>query len=106
MSGFRFGHLGHLGLVSILIIGSGLHIQVAQAGGQIVGQVTKNDTAHKKIEIDDVAYDVSPRAVIKQSGPMAFARKLVDIKPGQSVMFETDKKVITRITLTEGAVPE
>lgn len=106
MSAFRINPLWHLGLGIVLIIGSVLHIQVAQAAERIVGQVTKNDIARKKIEIDGIAYDVSPQAVARQSGPMAFARKVPDIKPGQSVMFETEKGVITSITLIEGAVPE
>lgn len=106
MSGFRINHLWHLGLGIVLIIGSVLHTQVVQAAEKIIGQVTKNDTAHKKIEIDGIVYDVSPQLVAKQSGPMTFARKVVDIKPGQSVMFETEKGVITSITLIEGAVPE
>ena len=106
MSGFRINHLWHLGLGIVLIIGSVLHTQVVQAAEQIVGQVTKNDTSRKKIEIDGIAYDVSPQLVARQSGPMAFARKVADIKPGQSVMFEMEKGVITSITLIEGAVPE
>lgn len=105
MSGFRINHLLHLGLGIALIIGSVLHTQVAQAAEQIVGEVTKNDTARKKIEIDGIAYDVSPQLVARQSGPMAFARKVADIKPGQSVMFKTEKGVITSITLIEGPVP-
>jgi hypothetical protein len=106
MSGFRINPLWHLGLGILLIIGNVLHTQVAQAAEQIVGQVTKNDTARKKIEIDGVAYDVSPQLVARQSGPMAFARKVSDIKPGQSVMFETEKGAITNLTLIEGAIPE
>lgn len=105
MSGFRINPLWHLGLGIALIIGSVLHTQVAQAAERIVGQVTKNDTVRKKIEIDGIAYDVSPQLVVRQSGPMAFARKVADIKPGQSVMFETEKGAITSLTLIEGAVP-
>lgn len=105
MSVFRINHLRHLGLGIVLIIGGALHVQVAQADGRIVGQVTKNDTARKKIEIDGIAYDVPLRLVARQSGPMAFARKVADIKPGQSVMFETEKGAITSITLIEGPVP-
>ena len=106
MSGFRINPLWHLGLGIVLIIGSVLHTQLAQAAERIIGQVTKNDTARKKIEIDGAAYDVSPQLVAKQSGPMAFARKVADIKPGQSVVLETEKGVITSITLIEGPVPE
>jgi hypothetical protein len=106
MSGFRVNHLCHLGLSIALIIGSVLHIQVAKAAERFVGEVTKNDTARKNIEIDGNIYDVSPQLVARQSGPMAFARKVADIKPGQSVMLETEKGVVTSITLIEGAVPE
>lgn len=106
MSGFRVNHLWYLGLSIVLIIGSMLHAQAAQAAERIVGQVTKNETARKKIEIDGIAYDVSPQAIARQSGRMAFARKVADIKPGQSVMFEAENGVIRSITLIEGAVPE
>ncbi len=105
MSGFRMNRFWHLGLGIVLVIGNVLHTQVVQAAERIVGQVTKNDAARKKIEIDGIAYDVSPQLVARQSGPMAFARKVVDIKPGQSVMFETEKGVITSITPIEGPVP-
>lgn len=105
MSGFRINHLWYLGLGIALIVGNVLHTQAAQAAEQIVGQVTKNDTARKKIEIDGIAYDISPQLVARQSGPMAFARKVADIKPGQSVMFETEKGAITSLTLIEGPVP-
>lgn len=106
MSGYRMNPLWQLGLGVALVIGGMLQVQLAHAAERIVGQVTKNEPARKKIELDGTAYVVSPKASVKRAGRYALPSTLESIKPGQSAKFEVEKGVVTSITLIEGPVPE
>jgi len=94
-----------LALGILLAVGS-LQANTARAAERIVGQVTGSDAARNKIAIDGVTYEISPQAMGKPSGRMAGARKLSDIKPGQSVIYEVDRGVIKSLTPIDGPVPE
>ena len=94
-----------LALGILLVVGS-LQTQTVRAAERIVGQVTGSDSAGKKIEIDGVKYEMSPQAMSNPSGRMAGARKLSDIRPGQSVIYEVDRGVIKSLTPIDGSVPE
>jgi len=94
-----------LALGILLVVGT-LQTQAARAAERIVGQVTGSDFARKKIEIDGVKYEMSPQAMSNPSGRMAGVRKLSDIRPGQSVIYEVDRGVIKSLTPIDGPVPE
>ncbi|MCU0809884.1 MAG: hypothetical protein MUE59_02400 [Thiobacillaceae bacterium] len=94
-----------LALGILLAVGS-LQAHTARAAERIVGQVTGSDVAHNKMAIDGVTYEISPQAMGKPSGRMAGTRKLSDIKPGQSVIYEVDQGVIKSLTPIDGPVPE
>lgn len=92
--------------LGILLVAGPLQAQTARAAERIVGQVTGSDSAGKKIEIDGVKYEMSSQAMSNPSGRMAGARKLSDIKPGQSVIYEVERGVIKSLTPIDGPVPE
>jgi hypothetical protein len=89
-----------------LLIGGTLHPEIAQAVEKIIGQVTGIDVASKSIKIDGASHVISPNVTIKQQGRFAPAKKMSDIKPGQTVLFETEHDVIRSITLIDGPVPK
>jgi hypothetical protein len=93
-------------VLGIVLAVAALQAQTARAVERIVGQVTGSDFARKQIEIDGVTYEMSPQAMSNSSGRMAGARKLSDIKPGQSVIYEVDRGVIKSLTPIVGPVPE
>lgn len=92
--------------LGIVLSVAALQAQTARAAERIVGQVTASDVARNKIDIDGVKYEISPQAMGKPSGRMGGARKLSDIKPGQTVIYEVDRGVIKSLTPIDGPVPE
>jgi hypothetical protein len=92
--------------LGILVAMATLQVQTARAAERVVGQVTGSDVVRKTIDIDGVTYEVSPEALGRPSGRIAGARKLSDIRRGQSVIYEADGGVIRSMTFIDGAVPQ